>query len=79
MARSMAMQGLTGRCKAPLDATTVADPAGRPAATALVRRAFAPVSLELDRVWVGDITYLRTWEGWCYLATVIDLASRPLP
>ena len=29
-----------------------------------------------DRAWVGDITYLRTWEGWAYLATVIDLASR---
>ncbi len=25
---------------------------------------------------VGDITYLRTGEGWCYLATVIDLATR---
>ena len=24
----------------------------------------------------GDITYIRTWEGWLYLATVIDLASR---
>jgi len=24
----------------------------------------------------GDITYIRTWEGWAYLATVIDLASR---
>ena len=31
---------------------------------------------ELDRVWVGDITYLRTWEGWLYLATVIDAHSR---
>jgi transposase InsO family protein len=27
-------------------------------------------------VYVGDITYLWTWEGWAYLATVIDLASR---
>jgi len=27
-------------------------------------------------VWVGDITYLRTWEGWLYLATVIDAHSR---
>src|SRR5213076_3464026 len=25
---------------------------------------------------VGDITYLRTGEGWLYLATVIDLATR---
>ena len=32
--------------------------------------------MEIDRVYVGDITYLRTWEGWAYLATVIDLASR---
>jgi transposase InsO family protein len=27
-------------------------------------------------VYVGDITYIPTWEGWLYLATVIDLASR---
>lgn len=25
---------------------------------------------------VGDITYVRTWTGWLYLATVIDLATR---
>ena len=30
----------------------------------------------LNAVWVGDITYLRTWEGWLYLATVIDAHSR---
>lgn len=29
-----------------------------------------------DRVWVGDITYLWTHQGWLYLATVIDLYSR---
>ena len=31
---------------------------------------------EIDRRYVGDITYIATWEGWAYLATVIDLASR---
>ena len=29
-----------------------------------------------DRVWVGDITYVWTAEGWCYLAVLIDLYSR---
>ncbi len=29
-----------------------------------------------DRHWVNDITYLRTHEGWLYLAVVIDLFSR---
>ena len=29
-----------------------------------------------DRVWAGDITYLRTMEGWLYLAVLIDLYSR---
>ena len=30
----------------------------------------------VNQVWIGDITYLRTWEGWLYLATVIDAHSR---
>lgn len=29
-----------------------------------------------NRVWVTDITYIRTWEGWLYLAVVMDLFSR---
>lgn len=29
-----------------------------------------------DRVWVGDITYIWTAEGWCYLAVLLDLYSR---
>ena len=31
---------------------------------------------EADRVWVGDITYVATGEGWLYLAAVMDLGSR---
>ena len=29
-----------------------------------------------DRAWVTDINYLRTFEGWLYLAVVVDLYSR---
>jgi putative transposase len=29
-----------------------------------------------DKAWVTDITYVRTWQGWLYLAVVIDLHSR---
>ncbi|WP_368502872.1 IS3 family transposase (plasmid) [Alkalihalophilus sp. As8PL] len=31
-----------------------------------------------DRIWVTDITYIRTLEGWVYLATVMDLFSRKI-
>jgi transposase InsO family protein len=29
-----------------------------------------------DTAWTTDITYVRTWQGWMYLAVVIDLFSR---
>lgn len=31
---------------------------------------------EPDTAWVTDITYIRTWQGWLYLAVVLDLYSR---
>lgn len=29
-----------------------------------------------DRLWIGDITYVATWEGWLYLAVLLDAHSR---
>jgi len=72
--RLMRQAGLEGRCKKRWRKTTVPDPAAE-AAKDLIRRHFGPCT-ELDRRYVGDITYISTWEGWAYLATVIDLASR---
>lgn len=31
-----------------------------------------------NKVWVTDITYIRTWQGWLYLAAVVDLYSRKI-
>jgi transposase InsO family protein len=31
---------------------------------------------QVNRVWLGDITYIRTEEGWLYLAALMDLCSR---
>lgn len=72
--RLMRQAGLEGRCKKRWRTTTVADPDAE-AARDLVQHHFGPCT-EMDRRYVGDITYIATWEGWSYLATVIDLASR---
>jgi len=76
VARLMAKRGLVGRKKRRVEKTTVPDPEAMVVAKDLVQRAFTPGELVQNQIWVGDITYIRTWEGWLYLATVIDLASR---
>ena len=72
--RLMRSAGLEGRCLKRWRKTTVADPEAEKALD-LIQRAFGP-GAEIDRRYVGDITYIATWEGWAYLATVIDLSSR---
>jgi transposase InsO family protein len=75
VARLMRHKGLVGVCPRRFKTTTIADPDADPIVD-LVKRAFGPGTIELDTIWAGDITYIRTWEGWLYLATVIDLGSR---
>jgi putative transposase len=52
--------------------------ASKPSATMpdLVKRNFDVI--RPNKVWVTDITYVRTWEGWLYLAVVMDLFSRKI-
>ncbi|WP_062346480.1 IS3 family transposase [Herbidospora yilanensis] len=75
VARLMRTLGLQGRHRRRRQITTIPGPAAaeRPD---LIGRNFEPDAGELDARWCGDITYVRTDEGWLYLATVIDIASR---
>jgi transposase InsO family protein len=75
IARLMRAAGLHGRTPRRFKRTTIADPAAAARAD-LVRRDFAVDATAVNTRWCGDITYIPTWEGWLYLATVIDIASR---
>ena len=74
-ARLMRQEGLRGHRPRRRRSLTKPDEQAPPIPD-LVGRAFQPELL--DTVWCGDITYVRTGQGWLYLATVIDLASRRL-
>jgi len=73
--RLMAQNGLVGVHPRPWRRTTLPS---APAAhlVDLVLRNVSPAGP--NQTWVGDITYIRTWTGWAYLATVIDCHSRKI-
>jgi len=76
VARLMRQDGLRGLCRQKFRVTTESTHR-EPIAANLIGRRFAPSAYqERDRVWVADLTYLWTLEGWLYLAVVLDLASR---
>ena len=75
IARLLRAAGLHGRTPRRFKRTTIADPAAAARAD-LVRRDFAVDAAAVNTRWCGDITYIPAWEGWLYLATVIDIASR---
>ena len=71
----MRAEGLRGRAAKRWKKTTIPDP-GAAARADRIRRDFTADASKLNTRWCGDITYIATWEGWLYLATVIDIASR---
>ena len=75
VARLMRAAGLRGRTPRRWKRTTIPDPAAAARAD-LIRGDFAVDAAAVNTRWCGDITYIPTWEGWLYLATVIDIASR---
>jgi putative transposase len=71
--RLMRAAGLRGVHPRPYKRTTLPDRFD-PRLADLVARDFAPPAPNLT--WVGDVTYIKTWAGWAFCATVIDCYSR---
>ena len=71
--RLMQAAGLRGRHPKAWKRTTIGGDRPVPAPDLIGRDFSAALP---DRRWCGDVTYVKTWDGWAYLATVIDLYSR---
>ncbi len=71
--RLMREAGISGLIKRKRGRTTIRVPGVR-VADDLVERQFRPEAPNV--LWIADMTYLRTWEGWLYLAAVQDAYSR---
>ena len=74
VARLVQEEGLQGRPqKRPKQTATEIDRAKSPPPNVVERDFFRKAP---NACWAADITYVRTWEGWLYLAVVLDLYSR---
>jgi len=71
--RLMREMGLCGAVRGKKTKTTIADEADKRPAD-LVKREF--VATAPNQLWVADITYVATWQGFAYVAFVVDVFSR---
>ena len=76
VARLMRQEGLVARPKRRRRVVTTNSEHTDPIAPNLLGRQSDVNGVAINRVWVGDITYIPTREGHLYLATVLDLGSR---
>ncbi|MGW7600493.1 IS3 family transposase [Streptomyces antimycoticus] len=71
--RLMAELGIEGVIRGQRRRTTIPEPSA-PRPPDLVDRDFT--ASRPDELWVADMTYVRTWSGWAYVAFVLDVYSR---
>ena len=76
IARLMRLQSLCGRAKGRFRVCTTDSNHDQPIAPNRLPQRPPPTAS--NQVWLGDITYIATDEGWLYLAGVLDLYSRRL-
>lgn len=74
VARVMREHGIEGKLRGRKRRTTIPDEAAAEQARDLLRRDFTAQAP--NEKWVCDLTYLRTWTGFLYLAFVLDCYSR---
>jgi len=74
VARLMRSNGLRGRCRKPFRPQTTDSSHGH--SVAPNRLAEVQEITAINQVWVSDITYIATKEGWLFLAAIMDLFSR---
>jgi putative transposase len=74
VARLMRQEGLEGVRRGKRKRTTIPDEAALERARDLLQRDFT--ATRPNEKWVADITYLRTWNGFVYLAFILDCYSR---
>jgi transposase InsO family protein len=72
--RLMRQNGIRANRKRPFRMMTTDSTHGLRVANNLLERNF--VAAKSDETWVGDITYIKTDEGWLYVAVLLDLFSR---
>lgn len=75
VARLMRKMGISSQLRKKWVKTTNSNHS-HPVAGNLLDRRFTPT--QLNQVWVSDITYLPSQQGWLYLTTVMDLADRQI-
>jgi putative transposase len=71
--RLMRRQGLKGALRGKVQRTTVSDPKA-PCPLDRVNRVFK--AERPNQLWVSDFTYVSTWQGWLYVAFVVDVFAR---
>jgi putative transposase len=76
VARLMRESGLVGRSSQRKRPRTTQRAEGALAAPNLLAQDFS--ASRPNQVWLADITYIETLEGWLYLAAVLDLYARPI-
>ena len=76
IARLMKEQHLCGRQKRRYRVVTTDSNHDQPIAPNLLAQ--APKASRTNQIWVADITYIKTKEGWLFLAAILDLYSRKI-